>query len=318
MPPSNKDSRELEMVGSFSKTVASVVLGCWAVGSMATPVLEATSVLLSGTYNVDDLRPDDGVDAYATLQPSGWTHFSSGRYRSDLGLTENVQTIEGGLFSDVPAAYVVAPGVDGAISGSSQFLTVSEDLSYVRDFLGAATLGGLDWQVMETGASLSQVDGFRFVVGAHSSITFTGFATPSIAIDHQALLDTPELQAALAQGHTISLKSAASIQAHLYDPSGPCCTSDQFTYFDAALNTLIDPATGASEFASGFGPEPLQFTFENHSDQEVTRVIDLRMFASVSVAMLPVPEPSTWAMVFVGLCLAGASARRRLAVERPF
>lgn len=299
------------MLRRFSDTAVSVMLSCWAAGATAAPLLEASTVLLSGTYQVADLAPDDGFEARASVQPSGWTHFSSGRYRSDLGLSEDVRGIEGGLFSDLPAADVVSPGVNGAISGSSQFLTVSEDLSYVRDFLGAVTLGSEGWQSMETGASLSPAEGFRIVIGAHSSITFTGFATPTVSIDHQALLGSPELQAVLAQGHTVSLKSHASIQLNLYDPHGPCCESNQFAYFEADLNTLIDPVTGVTVADSGLGTSPLQLTFENHSDQEVIRVIDMRSFASVSAAILPVPEPGTWALMALGLLGMGVAVRQQ-------
>lgn len=293
------------------------VLGMGATWSVAAPVLQSEAIVVSGSFHVDDLLPDDGQDPYALVQPP-WpagtvqqSHFSSGRWRSDLGLSENVQSIDGGLFSDAPAAHVSAPGAVGTVSGSSQFLTVSADLSEVQDFLGAAKLGEQSLQSMETSAALSSLNGVRFVIGAHSSITITGFMTPIAIIDHQALLGTPELQAVLQQGQTLSLKSTASIQLNLFDPLGPCCGSNLFAYADLSVQTLIDPVAGVSESSFGMGASPLQLTFVNNSDQEVVRVLDVRTHASVSAAILPVPEPDTWILTGLGLLGMGVALRQQ-------
>jgi len=288
--------------------------------SWAEGVVQAEAILSGAAYLVSDLRADDGVEAYARIDLPLWatsetwkTHFSAGAYRSDLGLIETVQDVDSALFSEAEWTTVAAPGVQGTVSGSSQFLSASANLTDVQAFLAAVSLGTSDWQSMETLAVLNPLEGYRLVVGAHTSVDLTGFMNSLLSIDQQALLDAPEVQAVLQQGQAVSFKAWASVQVSLVDASAPCCASYQFSFNDRSTQLLIDPLTGAVQSFDGPESGPLQLTFVNDTDQEVERILDLRTIVSVSAAVLPIPEPGTWALMGLGLVGIAAVVRRQSA-----
>lgn len=302
---------------SWVAATAVVALG-WG-QAVAQPVLQASATLSGLGYQVTDLTPSDGVDAFVRLEApaSGpvpyTTHFSFGRYASDSGFFEHVESVPASLFSGAASVTVTQPGAVGSVSGSGQSLTVAHDLADVRAFLGSVAIGSVDMPLVQTAASLSPLDSYRFVIGAHSSVTFSGWADPISTIAHESALNTPEMQRLLQAGHVVAMRAFTLVDMYFDDAQAPCCVDQPLAQASQELSILIDPVTGVSAEFSGDAAGPLSLTFSNDTDQEVTRGFSLRTIAAVTMNILPipVPEPGTWALMGLGLFMVGLATRQQ-------
>lgn len=254
-----------------------------AAASPVSPTVKSATASISNIeYKLKDLAPNDGITPALRLDLSK-TYTDS---RSYIASYEKFPEIEESGFSQRNDGL---DGAEGAISlnrGTAQF------------YRSGGTLGGGSSAAFlgVPGATFSGTSFYTaFSLAPHTSVTFTGHISLSIDVDG-GVFGHPMSGDYASATTSISLRS-------VYPGSG---SADSFDFLSSKLGTWKDSRTLEKNFS---------FTFSN------TRSVwlnDISFMAHQGVDLkqhqmwpAPVPEPHTYAMMGLGICLLGAVIRRQ-------
>ena len=254
-----------------------------AAASPVSPTVKSASTSISNIeYKLRDLAPDDGITPELRLDLSK-TYTDS---RSYIASYEKFPEIEDRAFSQHSAGL---DGAEGAISlnrGTAQF------------YRSGGTLGGGSSATFlgVPGATFSETSFYTaFSLAPRTSVTFTGHISLSIDVDGGVF------------GHPLSGDYAAATTSIRLGRDYPGSGYDgSFEYLGSKLGTWKDSWTLEQDFS---------LTFSNTGSVWLND-IGFMAYQGVNLKQhqmwpAPVPEPHTYAMMGLGICLLGAVMRRQ-------
>lgn len=275
-------------------------------------VIRASLQVSNLRYEVIDLTPDDGVDPSVTFgrlagfgEPA--TQAYIGAYDSEhvSYLYQNSARVDGSVFeSDPYAASVQGNSQSIGPNGFSQNVVVYS--SDVQSFLGGIVAEKVDANYMSTENSFANY-GLTITLGANTAIRIKGDYEQSVDFNLTPLLSTPEWQRLADAGHELSLM--ASFYSGLR--AGLSSGQPSFEIYDAAYSTYAAGQTVESGLQAPLY-SPIDLTYANAESASVEHVVIFRSELSTDAfsVLPPVPEPSTYVLMALGLVGIGAVARR--------
>ena len=243
-------------------------------------VKSATASISNIEYKLKDLAPNDGITPELRLDLSK-TYTDS---RSHISSYEKFPEIEDRAFSQHSA------GLDGAES------TISLNRGTAQFYRSGGTLGGGSSAAFlgVPGDTFSSTSFYTaFSLAPRTSVTFTGHISLSIDVDGGVF------------GHPLSGDYAAATTSIRLGRNYPGYT-DSFEHLGSKLGTWKDSWTLEQDFS---------LTFSNTGSVWLSD-IGFMAYQGVNLKQYqmwpaPVPEPHTYAMLGLGICLLGTVIRRQ-------
>lgn len=286
------------------------------------PVIQASSGITNLRLEYSDLRPDDGIAASLTIMsPRGTSavvtggvfgtsetssmatrgHILDGK-SYEIALVNNEATFTKGAGSVVANLAVQASTI-----GKSTYVTTMEEW-------GEQTVGGGNFA-----SRLEDVYGLALTLGAGTELKISGSLFSNLRLNTDSvvgLTQGQEILVAASNSVSISLQPKDYFYEDLRDVLGG--GRYPFEEIRQSVEQTVSPlGSGPDNAASASDSRSFEFVARNSRDTAVTvylfgRINSAAYWESAN-ANLPVPEPTTWALMLSGLGLAGLSARRRQA-----
>lgn len=252
-----------------------------AVATPVSPTVKSATASISNIeYKLKDLAPNDGITPALRLDLSK-TYTDS---QSHISSYEKFPEIEDRAFSQHSA------GLDGAES------TISLNRGTAQFYRSGGTLGGGSSAAFLgiPGDTFSGTSFYTaFSLAPRTSVTFTGHISLSIDVDGGVF------------GHPLSGDYASASTSISLGRNYPGYTGS-FEFLSSHLGTWKDSRTFEKDFS---------FTFSNTGSVwlndisfEAQQDVNLKQY---QMWPAPVPEPHTYAMLGLGICLLGTVIRRQ-------
>ncbi|MBU0916815.1 MAG: PEP-CTERM sorting domain-containing protein [Gammaproteobacteria bacterium] len=294
------------------------------------PVIQASAGITNLRFEYSDLRPDDGMAASLTItSPRGTSAMVTGGVPSTaigLGTSETSSMGTRGHILD-GKSYEIAlvnneatftKGADSAVAnlavqpstiGKSTYVTTMEEW-------GEQTVGGGYFA-----SSMDDVYGLALTLGAGTELKISGsiFSTLSLKTDSViGLTQGQEILVSASNSVTVALQPKDYFYEDLSDVLGE--GRYPFEQIRQSVEQTVSPlGSGPDNATSASDSRTFEFVARNSRDTAVTVLLYGRIYSTgyweSSNANLQVPEPSTWALMLSGLCLAVWRVRRRPAAS---
>ena len=302
--------------------------------AMASPVCAGTllqnGVAVSGLKaTLSDLKPSDGKAASIQWMVSENSSASTGLMVSSGGFAGTGSRISGGVMGGLLEATedgsVELPNAQAGKMGLNQFASVSmttaDALGELSHSNGLAT-NEVAYRNFSSMAAViprqSYYTGNTFTLGAHSQLTLSGTLSFDKLLDVRELAQSSVLSETLGAGRQVHFASEAGIYLSLRDPSGTSYPSDaeRTASFVQSLGGYFNIDKTWVELPSSSDPKIFSFTVTNDTDAAITRELGFTTLASMSLRVQAIPEPSTWALMGLGLVGIASVVRRQRLTSR--
>lgn len=265
-------------MGCRRRTLAAALVAAAAGPVLAVPVtFGSTASITNLSYRLVDLAPDDGIEPGVTFIPSPATSFVETVLAGRQGIVRNRKVIDFGFTgttsSTLSKATASATGIV-RVDGAVPAPIVS----------GSAMRNGGNFEAY----SASTIYTFKIELAPHTLMEWSGeYTVTSWATPNSRARNTDRAQAEVWFGH-----------AGMQD----------------GVVAYADPKLG-----SGFSQRHRAdvYTFGNYSDESIQQTGGFGVFVSggnlgkYMGPLAPIPEPSTYALMFAGLGVVGVVARKR-------
>jgi hypothetical protein len=284
----------------FRSLVAGAALAALAAAAVAGPA--GAVVISNGAYSVGIneygqlydasgvgfRRESDGVDVMATYsQRDSWGvngHYADEGFYSNNGVTA-------GAFSSTADSAVANVTTDGGFSVTQSFSFVAPNILAIETDLTNISGGDLSAQFQRLAEFHVDLGGAAPLIEYETNPYSTGLQTTYVGFDDPSTAGAWDF---------------------------PCCSADPYdggAGFRLNLGAIAAGATRSFTFYYGLGDTGLagQFAASGATDVMLVANADGSLAGGMGVAIAPIPEPTTWAMMILGFFGLGSMLRRRKA-----
>lgn len=308
------------------KQVIAVSLALWVASSASasTNLVHVATQITGLQLQVLDLTPGDGVEAtvtpYLPYGPDMGPTMSTSLYdyKSNGESNDLQQNFYGSAFD---SSEININNEHSSIVKNNSGIYVDTDLTTLsaNSLLGTFEMNSGSDQYLTVGAGIGPSNWLALTVSAHTAVNFSADVSHSIELDISQLVGSPQLQPFLNAGYSLALNAGAGFDVTHSDFIGFSDPHYNYASNYKFLETMIDPFGKVIQNEPINQTEKLELTFSNDSDVDVVRYFSLSggigysltAIAPVASVDVPaVPEPSTYALMAIGLVGIGVVARR--------